>query len=94
MRGFHGITPETDETCHYFWSMASTKHPQGPENIDEVINQIRLTFDEDRVVIEKQFRNMREFAQRAEWMDIHVDVGANRARRIVQRLAQPQAAVP
>jgi hypothetical protein len=37
---------------------------------------------------------MREFAQRAEWMDIHVDVGANRARRIVQRLAQPQAAVP
>ena len=66
----------------------------GGENIDEVINQIRLTFDEDRVVIEKQFRNMREFAQRAEWMDIHVDVGANRARRIVQRLAQPQAAVP
>jgi phenylpropionate dioxygenase-like ring-hydroxylating dioxygenase large terminal subunit len=34
MRGFHGITPETDETCHYFWSMASTRHPDMPDNID------------------------------------------------------------
>ncbi|HSV58812.1 MAG TPA: aromatic ring-hydroxylating dioxygenase subunit alpha [Variovorax sp.] len=93
MRGFHGITPETDETCHYFWSMASTKHPDRPENIDEVVDQTRFTFDEDRIVIEQQYKNMREFGQGAEWVDIHVDVGANRARRIVQRMAQPQAAV-
>jgi vanillate O-demethylase monooxygenase subunit len=86
MRGFHGITPETEESCHYFWSMASTRHPDMPDNIDEVIQQTAFTFDEDRVVIEKQYQNMRAFGRRAEWLDIHVDVGANRARRIVQRL--------
>ncbi|MBA2960500.1 MULTISPECIES: aromatic ring-hydroxylating dioxygenase subunit alpha [Ramlibacter] len=88
MRGLHGITPETAETCHYFWSMASTRHPDMPENIDEVIRQTAFTFDEDRVVIEKQYQNMREFGERADWLDIHVDVGANRARRVVQRLTE------
>lgn len=87
MRGFHGITPETEDTCHYFWSMASTCHPERPDNSQDVIDQTRFTFDEDRLVIEAQYRNMREFGQRAQWVDIHVDAGANRARRIVQRLA-------
>lgn len=31
LRGFHGITPETETSCHYFWSMCSNKHPEMPE---------------------------------------------------------------
>jgi len=46
----------------------------------------------DRSVIEQQYQNMRAFGHPAEWVDIHVDVGATRARRIVQRLAQSQPA--
>lgn len=91
MRGFHGITPETEETAHYFWSMSSNKHPDMPENIDAVIQQTAFTFDEDRVVIEAQYRNMLEFGEQAIWTDIHVDVGANRARRVVTRRLQQQA---
>jgi phenylpropionate dioxygenase-like ring-hydroxylating dioxygenase large terminal subunit len=94
MRGFHGITPETDETCHYFWSMASTKHPDMPDNIEAVVDQTRFTFDEDRVVIEAQYRNMVEMGDRATWVDIHVDAGGNRARRIVERLTRAEAAMP
>lgn len=90
MRGFHGITPETETTCHYFWSMASNKHPDMPENIDEVIKQTAFTFAEDRVVIEAQYQNMLEFGEQAKWVDIHVDVGANRARRIVSKLLEQQ----
>jgi phenylpropionate dioxygenase-like ring-hydroxylating dioxygenase large terminal subunit len=86
MRGFHGVTPETAETCHYFWGIASNKHPDMPENIEEVIKQTAFTFDEDRVVIEAQYQNMIDFGDQATWTDIHVDVGANRARRIVARL--------
>lgn len=93
MRGFHGITPETETTCHYFWSMASTKHPDMPENIDAVIEQTAFTFDEDRTVIEAQFKNMQDFAEKATWTDIHVDVGANRARRIIARLLEDRASV-
>lgn len=86
MRGLHGITPETDETCHYFWSMSSSKHPDMPDNIKEVIEQTAFTFDEDRVIIEEQYLNMKRFGGKPEWIDIHVDVGGNRARRIVKRL--------
>jgi hypothetical protein len=86
MRGFHGVTPETAETCHYFWGIASNKHPDMPENIEEVIKQTAFTFDEDRVVIEAQYQNMIDFGDQATWTDIHVDVGANRARRIVAKL--------
>ena len=88
MRGFHGITPETETTAHYFWSMASNKHPDMPETIDTVVEQTRYTFDEDRVVIEAQYKNIVQFGPDASWMDIHVDIGANRARRIVAKLVE------
>lgn len=92
MRGFHGITPETEGSCHYFWSMAANKHPDMPETIHTVVEQTRYTFDEDRVVIEAQYRNMKTFGSAASWLDIHVDVGANRARRIISRLVEQQPA--
>jgi vanillate O-demethylase monooxygenase subunit len=91
MRGLHGITPETEETCHYFWSMSSTRHPDKADNFDAVIKQTAFTFDEDRIVIEEQYRNMQQFGGKPEWIDIHVDAGANRARRIVQRLLAESA---
>jgi phenylpropionate dioxygenase-like ring-hydroxylating dioxygenase large terminal subunit len=91
MRGFHGITPETETSSHYFWSMASNRHPDMPETIDTVVEQTRYTFDEDRVVIEQQYANMRRFGAAASWLDIHVDGGALRARRIIARLLAEQA---
>ncbi len=85
MRGFHGVTPETETTSHYFWTMA-TNPVSDPETIKaKVIEQTQLTFDEDKVVIEAQYRNMCRFGERP-MLDIHVDVGANRARKIVEQL--------
>lgn len=85
MRGFHGVTPETDSSSHYFWTIA-TNPKSDPEVVKQkVVEQTRLTFDEDKVVIEAQYQNMCRFPNRG-MVDIHVDVGANRARRIVDRL--------
>jgi hypothetical protein len=64
MRGFHAITPETDTSAHYMWTMATNPHP-------------------DKV--EAQYQNMKRFPN-APQVDIHVDVGPNRARRIVDKL--------
>jgi phenylpropionate dioxygenase-like ring-hydroxylating dioxygenase large terminal subunit len=86
MRGFHGITPETATTSHYFWTMASSSHPDMPDNLDTVYQQTAMTFEEDRVIIEAQYRNMCQFGD-GTMIDIHVDAGANRARRIIQALA-------
>lgn len=91
LRGFNGITPETETSCHYFWSMCCNKHPDRPEIIDTVLQQIEFTFNEDRVVIHDQWRNMVEFGDQATWVDIHCDAGANRARRIIERLVAASA---
>jgi vanillate O-demethylase monooxygenase subunit len=82
MRGFHGVTPETETSSHYFWTMSASAHPEQPDNIDLVYQQTAQTFEEDRVIIEEQYRNMRQFSG-APQVDIHVDAGANRARRII-----------
>lgn len=88
MRGFHGITPETATTAHYFWTMASNRHPDMPDTIQTVVDQTKYTFEEDRVIIEAQYKNMQRFNGQSDWTDIHVDAGPNRARRIIARLLE------
>ena len=87
MRGFHGVTPETQTTSHYFWTIASNPKSNSKEVMAKVVEQTAMTFDEDKVVIEAQYRNMLEFGPKP-MVDIHVDVGANRARRIIEQLRQ------
>ena len=87
MRGFHGVTPETDTTSHYFWTIATNPQSNHDEVKAKVVDQTKMTFDEDKVVIEAQYRNMLDFGQ-LPMVDIHVDVGANRARRIIEQLRQ------
>lgn len=85
LKGFHGVTPETDETSFYIWTQASNPTSNPEENMKLVIEQTALTFDEDKVVIEAQYANMKRFGNK-KMIDIHVDAGANRARRIVKQL--------
>ncbi|MCX4176975.1 MULTISPECIES: aromatic ring-hydroxylating dioxygenase subunit alpha [Paraburkholderia] len=87
MRGFHGITPETETTTHYFWSMATNPHPEMENVTQTVIDQSAATFDEDKTIIEAQYKNQLNFSSRTQ-LDIHVDVGPNRARRIIDRLVK------
>lgn len=64
----------------------ATNPVSDPELIKaKVIEQTVLTFDEDKEVIEAQYQNMRRFGEKP-MIDIHVDVGANRARRIIDQL--------
>lgn len=90
MRGLHCITPETDTTAHYFWTVATNRPPSGSSNLDVVYEQTALTFEEDKVVIEAQHQNMCRFGTQPQ-IDIHVDAGANRARRIIAALTAKQA---
>jgi phenylpropionate dioxygenase-like ring-hydroxylating dioxygenase large terminal subunit len=85
MRGFHGVTPETETTSHYFWTMATNPVSDVEAVKAKVIEQTALTFDEDKVVIEEQYKNMLRHGPKP-MIDIHVDAGANRARRIIEQL--------
>jgi len=88
MRGFHGITPETETTSFYFWTISSNRNPARPGMADKIHRDSALTFDEDRVVIEAQHANMARLPD-APFMGIHVDTALNRARRIIARLTAP-----
>ncbi len=87
MRGFHGVTPETETTSHYFWTIATNPQTDQEAVKAKVVEQTALTFEEDKVVIEAQYQNMCRFGTPS-MIDIHVDVGANRARKIIERLRQ------
>lgn len=53
-----------------------------------VVAQTALTFEEDKVLIEAQWQNQCRFPVQAQ-IDIHVDAGPNRARRVIERLLKP-----
>jgi vanillate O-demethylase monooxygenase subunit len=88
MRGFHGVTPETHETCHYFWTIATNPQPGRADVTQLVVDQTEATFMEDKTVIEAQWQNQKRFGF-APQVAIHVDVGPNRVRRIIDKLVQP-----
>jgi vanillate O-demethylase monooxygenase subunit len=89
MLGFHGITPETESTTHYFWSMATNvTHGDIP---DLVFEQTARTFREDQVVLEMQQRRIEREPGRA-MLDIASDVGGRYTRQFIQRLFRAQQA--
>ncbi len=85
MRGFHGVTPETESTSHYIWTIATNPVSNHDEILRKVFDQTAATFDEDKVIIEDQYANMVSFGQ-TPLVSIHVDAAANRARRIIDNL--------
>ena len=85
MRGFHGVTPETETTTHYLWTIATNPHPDKEDVTRLVVDQTAATFEEDKVIIEAQWQNQQRFPGRKQ-IAIHVDAGPNRARRIIERL--------
>lgn len=87
MSGFHGITPETEGTTHYFWSIATDALANGvPET---VFRQTYDTFEEDRAVLEQQQIRLSEDPLRPK-VDIVSDAGGNHARRILARLMEAE----
>ena len=87
MLGFHGITPETETTTHYFWSMATNVFRDGI--LDIVFDQTASTFREDQNVLELQQLRVNEAPLRP-MLDISSDAGANLARRQIQHLIEAE----
>jgi vanillate O-demethylase monooxygenase subunit len=92
MRGFHGITPETETTSFYFWTISSNRNPARPDMAETIHRATAFTFDEDRAVIEAQYANMVRFPG-APMTWIHVDTAPNHARRIMASLTSTASAL-
>jgi len=87
MIGFHGITPETEMTTHYFWSMSTNVLVDGIPDL--VFQQTADTFREDQVVIELQQRRIAEEPDR-QMVDIASDAGSRLATQLIRRLLREE----
>lgn len=90
MKGFHALTPQTDTSSFYLWTIASNPTEDSEQTIKLIVEQTAATFDEDKEIIEAQYKNMQQFGPK-KLIDIHVDVAPNRARKIIDRLKNVQS---
>ncbi|HSV77598.1 MAG TPA: aromatic ring-hydroxylating dioxygenase subunit alpha [Ramlibacter sp.] len=89
--GFHAVTPESEGSAHYFWSVGI------PAALDEKDSGLlarkheiaRITFEEDRAVLEAQYHRMLEFPDRPV-IAIRSDALSMAARRIWTDLAKAE----
>jgi vanillate O-demethylase monooxygenase subunit len=84
-RLFHGLTPETDTSCFYFWSVANGYRQNEPEATEQLYQEIAPTFVEDRVMVEAQQARLSEFGESG-LVDIASDATRMHMRRMVERL--------
>jgi vanillate O-demethylase monooxygenase subunit len=59
LRIFHGITPETADSCLYFWSGSNGYRQGEPEITQALFAALSATFAEDSVILEAQHSSLK-----------------------------------
>lgn len=91
MRVLHCVVPETDTTCHYFFSVANGWAQDNPQVTEIAYGQVYPTLIEDKVICENQQRLVADFPDR-DTVDIKSDEARIMFRRqLDRRLAEEQA---
>ena len=84
-RLFHGLTPETETTCHYFWSTLNGFRPDDPVATETLFSEIAGAFNEDKLVVEAQQERLSELGEHG-LVDIRTDAARLHMRRVMDRL--------
>ena len=84
-RLYHGLTPETDTSCFYFWSAANGFRQDEPAATEQFFTQVAAAFMEDKTVVEGQQLRLAEMGESA-LVDIASDSVRLAMRRIMERL--------
>jgi phenylpropionate dioxygenase-like ring-hydroxylating dioxygenase large terminal subunit len=91
LRHFSLLTPETEDTTHYFWIQPCRFPVPDPDLIHQVKRGIDTAFEEDRLIIEAQQRVMKE-SPLARPMGIQADKALNMVRFMNERWLRREAA--
>jgi phenylpropionate dioxygenase-like ring-hydroxylating dioxygenase large terminal subunit len=81
LRLFHGLTPESDGSCWYFWSTANGYRQDDPAATEQLFLAIGEAFMEDKVLVEGQQARFDEIGQ-----EQLVDIASDRARLHMRRM--------
>lgn len=90
LRIYHGITPETERSCFYFWSTANGYRQNEPEATAQLFQQISEAFLEDKAVVEAQQARLEELGEQA-LVDIASDAARIYMRRTVDAMQAGEA---
>jgi phenylpropionate dioxygenase-like ring-hydroxylating dioxygenase large terminal subunit len=94
LRIFHGLTPETDTSCFYFYTPANGYRQNEPQATEQLFSEIEAAFLEDKVICEAQQARLEELGEAA-LVDIASDGARIQLRRIIQnRLDQEKQSRP
>jgi vanillate O-demethylase monooxygenase subunit len=92
IRLFHGATPETETSFHYFWSVSTGYRTDDPQAVEDFYNEVYPTFLEDKAIMEgQQARIAREPGRPL--VAIRADNAVVAARRHLQKLLDAESAV-
>ena len=92
-RLFHGLTPETETSCFYFWSCMNGYRQNEPETTEQLYREIAPTFVEDKDMVEAQQARMTELSEKG-LVDIASDANRMTMRRMIERLIAAENGVP
>ena len=93
LRIFHGLTPETDTTCFYFWSAANGYRQSDPQATEELYGEIDKAFNEDKAIVEAQQAVLLESGEQG-LVDTLSDAARIHMRRTVKRLIEAETPSP
>jgi phenylpropionate dioxygenase-like ring-hydroxylating dioxygenase large terminal subunit len=91
IRIFHALTPETDTSCHYFFSTMNGYRLDDPSATEQLHEQISVTFEEDKMFCEGQQARLDEFPEPQ--VDYKLDNVRIQGRRYYElRMAEQESA--
>ena len=90
----HLLTPETERTTHYFWSVARNRRLDDEALTQSICKAIAQTFDEDAVVLGIQQKQIDLHGGLVPRVALKVDEAPGRARRVLDALVRREAEDP
>jgi phenylpropionate dioxygenase-like ring-hydroxylating dioxygenase large terminal subunit len=87
------ITPETDNTCLYFWAFARN-YSLGEQRLTHQLREgVAGIFREDELVLEAQQKAIEEHPDH-KFYNLNIDAGAMWARRLIDKLVDAERGTP
>jgi vanillate O-demethylase monooxygenase subunit len=86
IRLFHGLTPETENTCIYFWSVAIGFRQNEPAALEQFAGEVCDIFREDKDIVEAQQLRLDE-TDETRLLNLASDSVRMQMRRTLERVA-------
>ena len=85
----HFMTPETETTCHYFWSVGRNYRIDSTEVTDALHAEFSRIFSEDVEIVEAQQRSLDRGPGRR--IDVAADAPVVQARNLIEKMIAKEA---